>query len=103
MGKVKGLSTLSLHRGFRTARQQLKEKVKRERMGKHGGRGTHVWRRQRKRRRGEKRQQRGRGVRKVKGSGGAKRLIGDEPVFPPTDYIFKRTFELRKDIYNGYK
>lgn len=41
--------------------------------------------------------------RKYKTDSGVKRLFGDNPMFPPTDYISKRSFELRKDVYNSYK
>lgn len=78
---------------------------RRLKMGKQKGRGS---RRRRKAERGRPRVRRGR-TRKQRGRGtkteraGSKRLFGDEPQFPPTDYISKRSFELRKDIYNSYK
>jgi len=100
VGKDQGLS---MKPTFKTAGQRLSAQIKRHRRGKHAGRGNHVWTRKRKvgdrrRQRGKTRQQRGRGVRQVKKSGVAKRLFGDEPRYPATDYIAQRTIELRGDI-----
>jgi len=71
---------------FKTAGQKLSEEFKGVKMVK--------------KRRGRTRQQRGRGRKTI---GVAKRLFGDDPEYPATDYIAQRAFLLRKDKYNGYK
>jgi len=83
---------------FKTAGQKLSEEFKGVKMVKKRGRGKE--RKKMGGRRGRTRQQRGRGRKTI---GVAKRLFGDDPEYPATDYIAQRAFLLRKDKYNGYK
>lgn len=76
-------------RPFRTSAQKLHEQIMRVRRGKRGIKKSYVGRNVvcDRRRRGRTRRPVGRGV--------VHRLIGDEPIYPPTDYITKRAFDLR--------
>jgi len=95
---------LSETQHFKTAGQQLSEQIKKMKRGKRGPKKSYGQVKKRKtdggRHGGKTRQQRGRGVKR---SGVVRRLFGDDPEFPPTNYISQKAFQLRKDIFNGYK
>ena len=88
---------------FKTAGQRLFDQIKTMRKHRRSGKHFSTKRIKGRKLRGRSRQQRGHGHKRGSNGAGAKRLYGDEPQFPPTDYISKRAFQLRKDIYNGYK